>query len=78
MKSTEKRGLARPFALAFALLVTPIAFGGPADAPIQIANICAESGKCCFEPGAFCGRKNQDYFTAAGKCPPMNGDDSDW
>ena len=69
MKSTAKRGLARPFALAFALLLTPIAFGGPNEAPVKIANICADSGKCCFEPGSFCGRSTHDYFRAGGNCP---------
>lgn len=75
MKSTEKRGWTKPFALAFALLLTPIAFGGPTQAPVQINNICAQTGKCCFEPGSYCGRKNMDYFTASGKCPPMSGDE---
>lgn len=78
MKSTDKRGLGRPFAIAFALLVTPIAFGGPTEAPVKIANLCAESGKCCFEPGSFCGRNNMDYFSAAGKCPPMDNEIADW
>ena len=70
MASSQKRRLVRPLVLALFLMGAPLAFGSPAAPIIKVNDACAESGKCCYEIGSFCG-ESFDHYRTSGKCSPL-------